>query len=77
MEAMKQAFETVAMAKVSTSAVEARNLGFLSSGDDITMNRERVLTDAKERALELVHEGYARRCRAPTFPRPARAFWRR
>ena len=58
MEAMKQAFETVAMAKVSTSAFEARNLGFLSSGDNITMNRERVLTDAKARALELVHEGY-------------------
>src|SRR5580658_6052727 len=58
MEAMKQAFEVVAMAKVSTSAFEARNLGFLSTGDDITMNRERVLTDAKERALELVHEGY-------------------
>ncbi len=58
METMKQAFETVAMAKVSTSAFEARNLGFLSAGDNITMNRERVLTDAKERALELVHEGY-------------------
>jgi 3-hydroxyacyl-CoA dehydrogenase len=58
MEAMKQAFETVAMAKVSMSAFEARNLGFLSTGDDITMNRERVLTDAKARALELVHEGY-------------------
>ncbi len=58
MEALKQAFETVAMAKVSMSAFEARNLGFVSSGDSITMNRERVLTDAKERALELVHEGY-------------------
>ncbi len=58
MEAMKQAFETVALAKVSTSALEARNLWFLSSGDDITMNRERVLTDAKERALELAREGY-------------------
>jgi 3-hydroxyacyl-CoA dehydrogenase len=58
MEAMKQAFETVAMAKVSTSAMEARNLGFLSVGDNITMNRERVLSDAKERALELIHEGY-------------------
>jgi 3-hydroxyacyl-CoA dehydrogenase len=58
MEAMKQAFETVAMAKVSTSAMEARNLGFLSTGDDITMNRERVLTDAKDRALELAREGY-------------------
>ncbi|MDR3747777.1 MAG: 3-hydroxyacyl-CoA dehydrogenase NAD-binding domain-containing protein [Acidobacteriota bacterium] len=62
MEAMKQAFETVAMAKVSLSAAEAKNLGFISSGDDITMNRERVLTDAKERALELAHEGY----QAPT-----------
>ncbi len=58
MEAMKQAFETVAMAKVSTSAAEARNYGFLSPGDNVTMNRERVLSDAKERALELVHEGW-------------------
>ena len=63
MEAMKQAFETVAMAKVSMSAMEAKGYGFISSGDDITMNRERVLTDAKERALELVHEGY----RAPVM----------
>ena len=59
MEAMKQAFETVAMAKVSMSAFEARNLGFISSGDDITMNRERVLTDAKDRALELADAGGA------------------
>ena len=58
MEAMKQAFEIVAMAKVSTSAAEARNLGFLSPGDNVSMNRERVLTDAKERALELYHEGW-------------------
>ena len=58
MEAMKQAFEIVAMAKVSTSALEAKNYGFISPGDNITMNRERVLTDAKERALELVHEGF-------------------
>src|SRR6202167_4218893 len=58
MEAMKQAFETVAMAKVSMSAFEAKDLGIIASGDDITMNRERVLTDAKERALELAREGY-------------------
>jgi len=58
MEAMKQAFEIVAMAKVSTSAAEARNYGFLSPGDNVTMNRERVLSDAKERALELFHEGW-------------------
>jgi 3-hydroxyacyl-CoA dehydrogenase len=58
MEAMKQAFEIVAMAKVSTSALEAKNLGFISPGDQISMNRERVLTDAKTRALELAREGF-------------------
>ncbi len=57
-EAMKKAFETIATAKVSTSADEARGLGFLSSSDRITMNRERVLTDAKARALELARSGY-------------------
>jgi 3-hydroxyacyl-CoA dehydrogenase len=58
MEAMKKAFEAIATAKVSTSAYEARNLGFLNKGDDITMNRERVLADAKARALEMVKVGY-------------------
>jgi len=58
MEAMKKTFETVATAKVATSAHEARGLGFLSSSDRITMNRERVLSDAKARALELVKAGY-------------------
>jgi 3-hydroxyacyl-CoA dehydrogenase len=58
MEAMKQAFETIAMAKVSTSAHEARGLGFLSRADRITMNRDRMLSDAKARALELVRAGY-------------------
>jgi 3-hydroxyacyl-CoA dehydrogenase len=57
-EAMKRAFETIATAKVATSAHEARALGFLSSADNITMNRERVLADAKSRALELVRAGY-------------------
>src|SRR5438477_6967936 len=59
MEAMKKNCETIAMAKVSTSAAEARNLGFLSQADVITMNRERLLTDAKRRALETVQEGYS------------------
>ncbi len=58
MEAMKKAFETIAMAKVATSAHEARALGFLSDSDSITMNRERVLADAKARALELLRGGY-------------------
>lgn len=58
MEAMKKAFETIAMAKVSTSAFEARGLGFLGRGDVVSMNRERVLSDAKSRALEMVRAGY-------------------
>ena len=58
LEAMKKAFETIATAKVATSAHEARGLGFLSDSDRITMNRERVLSDAKARALELARAGY-------------------
>ena len=58
LEAMKRAFETIAMAKVATSAQEARGLGFLAESDGITMNRERVLADAKARALELARGGY-------------------
>jgi 3-hydroxyacyl-CoA dehydrogenase len=58
MEAMKKAFETIGTAKIATSAHEARALGFLRDSDRITMNRERLLSDAKERALEMVRPGY-------------------
>ena len=58
MEGMKRIFELIGTAKVSTSAYEAREYGFLSDGDLISMNRERVLSDAKERALELARAGY-------------------
>ncbi len=58
LEAIRRAFETIATAKVATSAAEARGLGFLSESDRITMNRERNLSDAKARALELVGAGY-------------------
>jgi 3-hydroxyacyl-CoA dehydrogenase len=58
MEAMKKIFETIATAKVATSADEARGLGFLLSSDRITMNRERVLSDAKARAQALLRAGY-------------------
>ncbi len=58
MEALKNAFETIATAKVATSAHEARGLGFISDSDRITMNRERVLSDAKARALELARSGF-------------------
>ena len=57
-DAIKSVFETVGMAKVSMSVAEARGYGFLSDGDQITMNRERLVADAKLRALELAHSGY-------------------
>src|SRR5215469_4700971 len=58
LEAMKRTFETIATAKVSTSAREARGHGFLSESDGVTMNRDRLLSDSKTRALELVRAGY-------------------
>jgi 3-hydroxyacyl-CoA dehydrogenase len=58
MEAMKKAFETIATGTVATSAHEARALGLIADSDRITMNRERVLSDAKARALELVRSGF-------------------
>jgi 3-hydroxyacyl-CoA dehydrogenase len=58
LDAMKRGFEIIATAKVATSAHEASSLGFLDERDRITMNRDRVLSDAKARALELVRVGY-------------------
>lgn len=57
-EAIKKTFETIAMGKVSTSANEAHALDFLCAADRVTMNRERLLSDAKARALELIRTGY-------------------
>jgi 3-hydroxyacyl-CoA dehydrogenase len=49
----QKAFETIGYAKTSTSAEEARQLGFLREGDEISMNPERLLADAKNLALSL------------------------
>jgi 3-hydroxyacyl-CoA dehydrogenase len=57
--ALRRSFETIAMAKVSSSAVEARSLGLLAPCDRITLNRERLLLDAKTQAATLVGVGYA------------------
>ncbi len=54
MPPVTQAFETIGLADVAKSAFEAREKGFLRPGDGITFNRERLLADAKARALELV-----------------------
>jgi 3-hydroxyacyl-CoA dehydrogenase len=51
-------FETIGFARVSTSADDARRFGYLRPSDPVTMNRERLLADAKSLALERVREGY-------------------
>ncbi len=56
--AVKPVFETIAMAKVGTSAEEGRDLGYLRREDGISMNRDRLVADAKEAALALVRGGY-------------------
>jgi 3-hydroxyacyl-CoA dehydrogenase len=58
MPAVVKVFETVSTATVSKSAHEARELKFLRESDGITMNRDRLLADAKARALALA-DGYA------------------
>jgi len=50
---VQRVFETIGFAKVSTSAPDARSLGFLRDGDGITMNRDRLLADAKAQALAI------------------------
>ena len=58
MPAVAKVFEAVSTAKVSKSAAEARAMMILRAGDGITFNRDRLLFDAKAKALALV-EGYA------------------
>jgi 3-hydroxyacyl-CoA dehydrogenase len=55
---VQRAFETIGFAKVSTSAAEGRGFGFVRDVDRVTMNRERLMADAKAFALERVAEGY-------------------
>jgi 3-hydroxyacyl-CoA dehydrogenase len=55
---VKRAFETIALAKVATSAEEARDLGFLRAEDSISMNSDRLIADAKKQVLALAATGY-------------------
>ncbi|HTE46113.1 MAG TPA: 3-hydroxyacyl-CoA dehydrogenase/enoyl-CoA hydratase family protein [Gemmatimonadaceae bacterium] len=52
-DAVKRAFQTIALATTSTSALEARKLGFLRGGDRVTMNRDRLIADAVARVNDL------------------------
>ncbi len=53
-------FETIALAKVSTSVEEARALGFLNPRDQVSMNRDHLLYEAKHTALGMARAGYRR-----------------
>jgi 3-hydroxyacyl-CoA dehydrogenase len=49
--AVQRVFETIGFARVSTSAPDAMRIGYLREGDEITMNRDRLLADAKALAI--------------------------
>ena len=55
---VKRAFETIALAKVATSAEEACDFGFLREEDSISMNADRLIADAKKQVLALAAAGY-------------------
>ena len=55
---LQKAFETIALAKVSESAEQARQLGFFDHHDKIVLNKRRLIGEAKQAVLELVDDGY-------------------
>ncbi len=63
----QKALETVAMAKVSGSAAEARELGFLGPQDRIVMLRDHLLYEAKQEVLSMHAEGYLPAAPAPVY----------
>jgi 3-hydroxyacyl-CoA dehydrogenase len=62
---VQRVFETIGFAKVATSGPDAQRIGYLREADGVTMNRDRLLADAKVQALQLVG-GFT-----PALPRPA------
>ncbi len=59
-EFVRKYFEQIAMAKVATSAEEARGFGILRRADSVSMNRDRLIADAKQVALDLAKKGTCR-----------------
>lgn len=57
---LQEYFMNIAMAKVSTSAHEAKELGYIRPTDGITLHRARVLADAKRAAIALAEAGYTK-----------------
>ncbi len=65
---IRKVSEIIGTAKVSTSAVEGKELRYLRPTDQVTMNRDRLIEDAKQTALKLASEGYSP-------PRPRNDIW--
>jgi 3-hydroxyacyl-CoA dehydrogenase len=63
--ALRPVFENIAMAKVGTSAEESRELGYLRREDAVSLNRDRLVGDAKQTALGLARSGW--KPAAPTW----------
>ncbi len=55
---LRQAFETIGFAKVSTSGAEARELGFLTENDRVVLNSEHRIAEAKQQVLTMAEGGY-------------------
>jgi 3-hydroxyacyl-CoA dehydrogenase len=60
MPPIQKAFETIGFARTSTSGPDAMRLGYLRPSDAVTMNRDRLIADAKAHALQRVTDGYQR-----------------
>ncbi len=69
-QVLAPAFQNIGMAKVAKSAAEAKKLHMMRPGDGITMNRDRLLAEAKAKALAMV-EGYTPP-EEPTFRLPGK-----
>jgi 3-hydroxyacyl-CoA dehydrogenase len=70
---LKEAFETIALAKVSSSAAEALERRLLREADPVTMNRDRLLEDARLTALAMAQLGYQPDPDPPRIPVTGRA----
>ncbi len=55
---LQRVFELIGMAKVATSAEEARSFGFMGPADRVVMNREHLLAEAKAEVLHMVATGF-------------------
>ncbi len=73
MTPIAQAFETIGLAKMSGSAQDAKGLLYLAKEDAISMNKSRLLADAKSRVLSMVEDYQAPE--PPVFMLPGKSAW--